>query len=298
MPDYLKKTGRIFRRHWLITLIFCGIVLLTMTTNALERMFIYFPTREIEADPSVIELEYLEVHTTTQDGVRLHGWFVPQPGARCTLLIFHGNAGNISHRIGWIQMLHELNTHVMIIDYRGYGRSEGKPFEEGLYLDALAAYDWWSKERAGDRSKLVLIGESLGGAVAIDLASKVPVDGLVLQSTFTTAWDMAKALIPIGLLQPLTGVKFDSAAKIRKISCPKLFIHGNRDDIVPFDLGRKLFYLAPPPKEFYEVAGASHNDLLFIAGPEYVKQLGQFLSQLSGRTPDQAEDTGDPRTER
>jgi fermentation-respiration switch protein FrsA (DUF1100 family) len=251
-----------------------------MTRGSLERMFIYFPMREIEADPSQIGLEYLDVLTTTSDGVRIHGWFVPRPGALHTFLIFHGNAGNISHRLEWIQMLHELGAHVMIIEYRGYGRSEGKPFEEGLYLDALAAYGWWTKERAADGSKLILVGESLGCAVAIDLAARVPVDGIVLQSSFTTAWDMAKALMPVGLIQPALGVRFDSAAKIRKITCPKLFIHGDRDEIVPFRLGRKLYDLAPPPKEFYEVPGASHNGLVWVAGSEYVKRLRAFLSHL------------------
>jgi hypothetical protein len=251
-----------------------------MNRGSLERMFIYFPTQEIEADPSQIGLQYLDVLATTSDGIRVHGWFIPRPGASYTFLIFHGNAGNISHRLEWIQMLHELGAHVMIIDYRGYGRSEGKPFEEGLYLDALAGYDWWSKERAADRSKLILVGESLGCAVAIDLAARVPVDGIVLQSSFTTAWDMAKTLMPVGLIQPVLGVRFDSAAKIRKINCPKLFIHGDRDEIVPFRLGRKLYDLAPPPKEFYEVPGAGHNDLVWVAGSEYVKRLRAFLSHL------------------
>jgi len=256
---------------------FPGIILLAMTTNILERWFVYYPMTRMDSDPSRIGLSYQDVNATTEDGIRIHGWFVPRQSARITVLILHGNAGNISHRLGWIQLLHELEAHVMIIDYRGYGRSEGKPFEKGLYRDARAAYEWWARERASDHSKLVLIGESLGGAVAVDLAAAVPVDGIVLQSTFTTAWDMAKTLMPVGLLQPLTGARFDSAGKIRKIRCPKLFIHGNRDEIVPFRLGRRLYEEAPPPKEFYEVAGAGHNDLLWVAGPEYPTRLRNFL---------------------
>ena len=274
----MKQAVRFGLRHWLLTSTVAGIILLAMTTNVLERMFIYFPERALETDPSRIGLLYQDIHATAQDGVVIHGWFIPRPGAPHTFLILHGNAGNISHRLGWIQMLRSLNAHIMIIDYRGYGRSEGKPFEQGLYLDALAAYDWWRKERAADKSKIILIGESLGGAVAIDLAARVPIDGIVLQSTFTSAREMAKTMIPIGLLQPLMGIRFDSAAKIHKIRCPKLVIHGNRDDIVPFRLGRKLYELAPPPKTFYEVQGASHNDLLLIAGTEYLKQLQDFLS--------------------
>jgi fermentation-respiration switch protein FrsA (DUF1100 family) len=276
----LKAVGRFALRHWPTTVLVGGILLLAMTTNILERFFVYYPMKEIVADPSRIGLPYEDVRAVAGDGVKVHGWFVPHPGARFTFLIFHGNAGNISHRLGWIQMLHSLDAHVMIIDYRGYGLSEGKPFEKGLYLDALAAYAWWSHERAEDHSRLILVGESLGGAVAVDLASRVPVDGIVLQSTFTSAWDMAKTIIPIGLLQPLTGVRFDSAAKIRTVSCPKLFIHGSRDEIVPFRLGRRLYELALPPKEFYEVSGAGHNDLIIVAGAEYPERLRTFLSTL------------------
>jgi fermentation-respiration switch protein FrsA (DUF1100 family) len=126
-----------------------------------------------------------------------------------------------------------------------------------------------------------LIGESLGGAVAIDLASRVPVGGIVLQSTFTTAWDMAKTIMPVGLLQPLTGVRFDSAAKIQEVSCPKLFIHGDSDEIVPFRLGKKLYELSPPPKVFYTVPGAGHNDLILVAGSEYSRRLQAFLSGIN-----------------
>jgi fermentation-respiration switch protein FrsA (DUF1100 family) len=265
------------RKFWPIAAILACILIFVMTTNFFEQMFVYFPTRGLEADPSAVGLDYLDIHPTTRDGVRLHGWFVPKAGARHTLLIFHGNAGNISHRVDWIRLLHSLDVHVMIVDYRGYGRSEGKPFEAGLYLDALAAYDWWARERAGDRSKLILLGESLGGAVAVDLASKVSVDGIVLQSTFSSAWDVARKMIPIGLLQPLTGIRFDSAAKMETIRCPKLFIHGNQDDIIPIALGRKLYNAAAPPKEFYEVPGANHNDLIWVAGPEYLTRLASFL---------------------
>ncbi len=276
----LRAAGLFVFRHWLITLFICGIVLLAMVRGSLERLFVYYPAREIEAVPSQIGLQYQDVLAATRDGINLHGWYIPRPGALYTFLIFHGNAGNISHRLEWIKMLHDLGAHVMIIDYRGYGRSEGKPLEEGLYLDALAAYGWWSKEHAAGRNKLVLIGESLGCAVAVDLAARVQVDGIVLQSGFTTAWDMAKAHMPMGLLQPVIGVRFDSASQIAKLTCPKLIIHGDRDEVVPFRLGRRLYDLALPPKEFYEVAGAGHNDLIRTASTEYTKRLRDFLSHL------------------
>ena len=255
-----------------------------MTTDILERFFVYYPTRQLTEDPSTLGLPYQDVYLLTEDGIRIHGWFVPQPNAPYTFLILHGNGGNISHRLGWIQMLRDLEANVLIVDYRGYGRSEGKPFEKGLYRDALAAYQWLSKEHIVERTKVILMGESLGGAVAVELAARVQVDGLVLQSTFTSAWDMAKTIMPVGLLQPLTGVTFDSASLIPLIRCPKLFIHGDQDKTVPFRLGRRLFELAQPPKDFYQVPGAGHNDLLLIAGGAYVLRMKAFLDSI-GRNP-------------
>jgi fermentation-respiration switch protein FrsA (DUF1100 family) len=214
------------------------------------------------------------------DKVKLHGWFIPNEGARRTILILHGNGGNIEHRLSWISWLHNLGVHVFIFDYRGYGKSEGKPFEAGLYRDAQAAYDWWLRERQPKGEKLILLGESLGGAVAVNLAARVDPAGLILQSTFTSAWDMAKTMLPIGLLQPLINVHYDSAGAIGRIRCPKLFIHGTRDDIVPFRLGRKLYNLAPPPKSFYEVPDANHNDLVNVAGEEYFHRLRAFIASI------------------
>ncbi len=276
----LGHAGRPFLRHWFTTSIIAGAILAFMSTHILERMFVYFPTSEIEADPSAIGLAFQDINPVTQDGVKLHGWFIPHTGARTAFLLFHGNAGNISHRLDWIQMLHDLETQIVIIDYRGYGRSAGKPFEQGLYLDALAAYDWWIKNHGAEGNKLILFGESLGGAVAVDLAAKVPVDGIVLQSTFSSARDMAKAMIPLGLLQPFIGVQFDSASKIRSLRCPKLFIHGSLDETVPYSLGRKLYASCLPPKNFYVVNLAGHNDLLTRAAGSYSTQLRTFLSSI------------------
>jgi fermentation-respiration switch protein FrsA (DUF1100 family) len=276
----LKKAGRFALMHWLAFGLLVSLVVLLMSPHALERFYVYYPTREVPGDPKMLGLAFEDVVLTTEDGIKLHGWFVPYAEASTTLLIFHGNAGNIGHRLSWIDMLHRLRVNVYIVDYRGYGKSEGKPFEQGLYRDATASYQWWLHERGGTNQKLVLLGESLGGAVAVDLAARFPVSGIILQSTFTSARDMAKSLFPLGLLQPVLGVHFDSASKIRLIACPKLFIHGNRDEIVPFELGKKLFELAPEPKRFFEVPGAGHNDLIWVAEPEYSRRIADFLAAL------------------
>ncbi len=280
MPAPWRKILRIAVNHWPLTAIFVLVIVMVMTPHLIERLFVYYPYKDLVGDPSQIGLSYQDLSLTATDNVRLHGWFVPRQGAARTLLVFHGNAGNISHRLEWIRLLHELNCHVLIVDYRGYGRSEGRPFEDGLYRDARAAYDWWARERRNKHEQLVLMGESLGGCVAVNLAAEKNADALILQSTFTSARDMAKTMLPLGLLQPLTGIHFDSMSKIGKIHCPKLVIHGDRDEIVPFRLGRRLFEAMTPPKEFYEVTGAGHNDLVWTAGPDYSRRLGRFLTQL------------------
>lgn len=264
-------------KHWVILTFLMVALLIVMRPHALERFFVYYPDRTVTGDPSSIGFDFETLRITTDDGINLHGWYVPCPGAKRTFLVLHGNAGNIGHRLPWTEILRKLNANVLIFDYRGYGRSEGEPFERGLYRDALAAAGWWRGREPQSDAKLILIGESLGGAVAVDLATHVPVSGLILQSTFSSGRDMAKTLFPLGLLQPLTGIRFDSAEKIRNVGCPKLFIHGNRDEIVPLELGRKLFDLAPGPKQFQEIAGAGHNNLIWAAGPDYTRIIQDFL---------------------
>ncbi len=254
---------------------------MVMTPHKLERFFVYFPTQHLRYDPNAAELDFQDIYLVTGDNVKLHGWFVPCEDSGKAVLILHGNGGNIGDRISYLKIFHDLGVNVFIIDYRGYGKSEGEPFEDGLYRDARAAYDWWAGERQQSGGNLILFGESLGGAVAVQLASKVNPSGLILQSTFTSARAMAKTMFPIGLLQPLVNVHFNSVDAITRITCPKLFIHGDRDETVPFRLGKDLFDLAPEPKFFYAVPEAGHNDLLFIAGSEYIRQLKLFLSRIA-----------------
>jgi len=276
----LLNAAKITKRHGIFVVLLVIAMVLVMTSHRLERLFIYFPSRELAGNPGNLGLSYQDLAFVTEDHLRLHGWFVPCEGARGTLLVFHGNAGNIGHRLSWIALLHRLGVNVFIFDYRGYGKSEGHPFEEGLYRDARAAYQWWATKRQSSSEKLILVGESLGGAVAVHLAARVSPAGLILQSTFTSARDMAKTLLPLGLLLPLTGVRFDSEKEIAQVACPKLMIHGTRDEIVPFRLGRTLYEVSPPPKWFYAVANAGHNDLLWAAGTEYGRQVQSFLSKI------------------
>jgi uncharacterized protein len=280
MRELLKTVGRQIGQHWVLAGFVIVAVGFVMTPHALERLFVYYPSRQLSADPGNVGLNFQDIAVVAEDNVKLHGWFVPSEGAKRTIMIFHGNGGNIGDRVPWVQLLHDLGVHVFIFDYRGYGKSEGKPFEEGLYRDARAVYDWWVRERRPRGEKLIIFGESLGGAVAVHLAARVPAAGLILQSTFTSARDMAKTMFPIGLLLPLTGVRFDSEKEIARVACPKLMIHGTRDEIVPFRLGKRLHDVAPHPKLFYAVPEAGHNDLVWVAGAEYSRQMRAFLSSI------------------
>ncbi len=174
------------------------------------------------------------------------------------MIFCHGNAGNISDRIEKILNFYNLGINVFIIDYRGYGRSQGHPTEQGMFFDAAAAIDYLRTRKDINQNKLVFYGSSIGGVAAIDAVSKKPVAALIADSTFTSAVDMGRIIAPI--VPPfLIKAKLDNASKIKGIAIPKLFIHSPDDDTVPFHLGEKLYQLAPEPKEFLRISG-SHND--------------------------------------
>lgn len=239
-----------------------------------QRRLQYLPSRAPVPLPSGERWNGLEeMRTTTADGVLLHGWF--WPGTRpVTLLVFHGNGGNRSHRLEWLDDLRSLRVGFCIVDYRGYGGSEGSPTEKGLYLDADAALGWLEARNAG---KVVYLGESLGTAVALELASRRPPGAVILQSAFTSATDVGQAAYPFLPVRLLLKDRYDSLARIPRVSCPLLFLHGDQDSIVPIRFGRRLHDAAPGPKEWREVLGADHNDLPWVGGRAYLETIDDFL---------------------
>jgi len=247
--------------------------------GAIQRKMTYFPSSAWEATPASAGLSYEDVTLRASDGVKLHGWFVPGPGegGGPIFLFLHGNAGNVSHRVDNIRRLHEIGLGVFILDYRGYGRSEGKPCEEGLYRDAEAAYAYLLSRNGMSKEKIVVFGRSLGGAVAVDLCARVECGRLILESTFTSAADMARAILPFVPVGPFLAEKFDSLGKIGKVRAPLLQFHGTRDETVPFRLGEKLFRAAPGPKEFVPIAGAGHNDTYEVGGIPYFEKIRAFV---------------------
>ena len=223
------------------------------------------------------QLHASDVWIETRDGVRLHAWFVNRAGARWVTLYLHGNAGNITHRLSHIQEIVAAGSSILILDCRGYGKSSSRPTEKGLYLDSQAAFAHLLG--TGYRAEQIIVhGESLGTAVAIDLASRQSCAAVILEAPFTSASDVAGTVLPI--LGPLLVRSYNSMAKISRISAPKLFIQGDHDEIIPPRLAQALYRAAPDPKSFWVVEGAGHNDIVETAGPRYRQKLKQFYGEL------------------
>lgn len=234
------------------------------------------PSRQVRATPQLIDLSYEPVTLTTDDGIALQGWFLPIDNPRATLLFFHGNAGNISHRLDSLQLFHELGLAVFILDYRGYGESKGEITEAGLYQDAQAAWRYLSETRGIPSDEILLFGRSLGGAVAAYLAERYPAMGLVLESTFTSLPDMAAELYPWLPARSLARFQYDTRNRLSKIEMPLLVIHSKEDDIIPYSHGRELFDLAKEPKRFLHLNGG-HNTGIFESMETYRKGWEAFI---------------------
>jgi fermentation-respiration switch protein FrsA (DUF1100 family) len=241
-----------------------------------EKGIVFFPDPMLVGTPGDLGLAYEEVWFTAQDGVQLHGWWVPKEGAP-VLLWFHGNAGNISHRLENIKLLADLvGVTVFIFDYREYGKSQGRISREGSYLDAAAAYLYVAEYRKVPGPDIILFGRSLGTALATDLAVKVPCRSLILESAYTNSQEMARLYAPF-LFDWRPSVPYDNLGKIGQIRVPLLVIHGEDDEIIPVDMGRRVFAAAPDPKELYIIPRSHHNDTYLAGGPAYFERLRAFI---------------------
>lgn len=264
-----------------ILLLVLGLVLLNGCMYLQQSSMIFFPYATLDQTPAEWGLVYEDVFLDTEDGVRLHGWYIPRHGSKQALLFFHGNAGNISHRGASVEIFHRLGLNVFIFDYRGYGKSEGKPDEKGLYKDARAAWRYLSKERGFGQEEIILFGRSLGGAVAAKVAAEIQPGGLILESTFSSAKDVANAVFPILSRLIFLRYDFDTAAHVRRVACPVLVLHSPDDEIIPFRLGEKVFQAANEPKSFVKMRG-DHNSGILMSQPDYERALGAFVSLASG----------------
>lgn len=241
-----------------------------------QDRLVYFPVRELAATPRDRGLAYEELRMVTDDGVSLHGWYIPALDARAVLLYFHGNAGNISHRLDRIALFHRLGLSVLIVDYRGYGRSAGRPSEAGTYQDAMAAWRYLTVERGVASSTIVLFGRSLGAAVAAWLATQVAPGAVILDSGFTSLPAFGAQIYPWLPVRWLGRFDYPTKTYLTNIHRPVLVIHSRADDIVHFREGEELYAAANAPKQFLEIGGG-HNDAYFLTGADYARGFDEFL---------------------
>ena len=252
---------------------------------ALDRRLIFFPSSEITQTPADVGLHFEDVSFTASDGTLLNAWFIPGAGDY-TLLWFHGNAGNIGNRIDNLLLFNRsLGVNIFIFDYRGYGRSESRPSESGIYLDADAALERLRSRDDIDMDKLILFGRSLGCAVAVEMATRYPTYPVILESPFTSVDAMSRRIRPRLLsflpTRMVVRSRFDSLAKIGSIRSPVMILHGSRDTTVPISMGRELFAAANEPKRFYTIQGASHNDTYLVGGERYIAELKGFMESTA-----------------
>ncbi|MDO8263351.1 MAG: alpha/beta hydrolase [Gallionella sp.] len=250
-----------------------------------QSNLVYFPEidREVAATPALANLQYEDLHLKTSDGIGLHGWYVPAPQPRGAVLFLHGNAGNISHRLDSVEMFHRLGYSTLIFDYRGYGNSGGKPSEQGTYRDAEAAWRYLTEQRHIPECRIVLFGESMGGAVAAWLAAHQKPGALVISSGFTSVPDLGQQLYPYLPVRWLARIRYDTRESLRSVTAPVLIAHSKEDDIIPYEHGRALYTAANPPKQFLDLAGG-HNDGFIFMREAWVKVLGDFLGERMDAT--------------
>ena len=241
----------------------------------------HVPGRELNATPRHIGLDYQSLRIVTEDDVRLHAWFVPHPRARATLIFFHGNAGNISHRLDSLRQFHGLGLSVLLFDYRGYGESEGEPTEAGLHRDAAAVLAYAENILKLDARKLVLFGRSLGASLAAWSARHKRVGAVILESGFISASALAADLYPFLPARLLTRLEYRTLESLADLRSPVLVVHSRDDEIIPFSHGQRLYEAAPAPKAFLELRG-SHNLGFIESEADYLRQLDSFLTRHIG----------------
>ena len=275
----------------IVLLLITGIVVFVLWLRWSEPRMLYYPVREIESTPDQLGFNYEDVTLAASDHVRIHGWFLPALATastkglpRITVLFFHGNAGNISHRFEKLNVLLALGADVLIIDYRGYGRSEGTPDEQGTYRDAQAAYVYLTETRRCEPTALVIYGESLGSAIAAELASKTEVGGLILEEAFTSVGDVGQKMFPFLPVRWLVRNKYDTLGKMPRIHAPLLIFHSREDEFFNLRHAQRLLAAANEPKRLIELHG-SHNDAFLVSAETYRNGLKDFLATLPRPSP-------------
>ncbi len=261
---------------FIVLLIFFLAVSFSCFYPQIENFFVFYPVSSFDSSPGDWRMNAEDIFFNSDDKTRLHGWFFPLKGEVPVILFCHGNAGNISHRLDNIKFLLERGLPVFIFDYRGYGKSAGRPSETGLYRDGLAAYDFLVNQKNIPADRIVLFGRSLGAAITIEIALKRKIRSLIIESAFTSSKGMAKTLFPFSLISFFLPSHYNNLEKIARVKVPKLIIHGEEDDIVPFYMGQEIYHVAQDPKYFFPIKNAGHNDTYIVGGRKYFEALSSF----------------------
>jgi len=259
--------------------LFIAYLVLGLILYFMQPRFLYGPVREVPYTPGELGLTFESVAFKSADSLELTGWYIPAEDSKLTVLLCQGNGGNMVHRLDSINIFHNLGVNCFIFDYRGYGRSEGKPTEEGTYLDAAAAYKWLTEVKKIRPDDIIIFGRSLGGSIAAQLAGKVKAKGLAIESTFTSYVEMGKKFYPYMPVRWFASFSYKTTDYIKEVHCPVMIIHSRNDEIVPFEFGLELYETANEPKEFVEIFG-SHNDGFLVCGEAYKKAWTQWLKFL------------------
>ena len=253
-----------------------------LTLCVMQSKLLYYPVREVVYTPEELGLEFEDVIFEASDGVKLSGWYIPAPDAKFTVLFFHGNGGNITHRLDSINFFCNLGVNVFIFDYRGYGQSQGKTTEQGTYDDAMAAYNWLREKKKIEPENIIMFGRSLGGSVAAWLGARVEANSVVIESGLTSFVDMGKKFYWYMPVKLFARYSYRTIDYVKDLKCPVMFIHSRDDEIVPFEFGQQLYSAANEPKEFVEISGG-HNDGFLISAEIYKNAWRNWLKFLEQR---------------
>jgi hypothetical protein len=277
----------------LITIVASVYVLLALVLYLFQGRMVFLanlPGRALTASPADIGLDFENVSLVTHDQERLHGWYIPATASaadsaansRGVVLFFHGNAGNISHRLDSIAVFHQLGLDILIIDYRGYGQSTGSASEAGTYLDAQGAWDYLVDDRGVPPERIIVFGRSLGGAVGAWLGSRHTPAAVIIESSFSSGVDMARRLYPFLPARLITRLRYPVTDYARQLHCPVLVVHSRDDEIIPFSMGQAIYAAVPARKSLLELRG-DHNNGFLISRDTYVAGLEAFIKEVFSR---------------
>jgi len=288
MRDSSAVTGVPIRQRILRLLIYAliGYILVLVLVRIFEARFVFFPDYpgRLSGDWHPRNLAVQDAWLTSSDGTKLHAWWIPNEKAKFTFLAFHGNAGNLTDRTTVYEFLRDTPGNVLALEYRGYGHSEGKPSERSLYRDASSAYDYLINEKHIDPKTIISFGQSLGTAVASNLAAQRQVGAVILEAPFPSASRLAKVIFRFlpGLSFFVRG-QFDTQTRVREVHAPIFIVHCREDPVLPFTLGQEVYAASNPPKTFLEINGRCHEEASIIAPEKYRAALQNFLNDVGRR---------------